>query len=171
MPADSSPVTIRPATPADVDLMVEHTWTVAAEGRWLGTEVPFDRAERGRRLDLTIAGPDSAAFVADASAAGDQPVVGFATVHLAPYGVADLGMLIVERWRGRGVGRGLLGAAIGWAREAGAHKMTLEVWPHNQAGRRLYERFGFVEEGRKVRHYRRRNGEIWDAVLMGLPLG
>jgi hypothetical protein len=25
-----------------------------------------------------------------------------------------------------------------------------------------------VEEGRLRRHYRRRNGELWDAVVMGL---
>jgi RimJ/RimL family protein N-acetyltransferase len=46
----------------------------------------------------------------------------------------------------------------------------LEVWPHNTAAIALYRRVGFVEEGRKRRHYRRRNGELWDAVLMGMEL-
>ena len=31
-------------------------------------------------------------------------------------------------------------------------------------------RHGFAVEGRKRRHYRRRNGELWDAVMMGLVL-
>jgi len=57
-----------------------------------------------------------------------------------------------------------------WAANAGAHKMALEVWPHNEAAIHLYRAAGFVEEGRKVRHYRRRNGELWDSVLMGRPL-
>jgi ribosomal protein S18 acetylase RimI-like enzyme len=48
--------------------------------------------------------------------------------------------------------------------------MALEVWPHNTAALRLYRGAGFVEEGRKRRHYRRRNGEFWDALLMGRPL-
>jgi ribosomal protein S18 acetylase RimI-like enzyme len=48
--------------------------------------------------------------------------------------------------------------------------MSLEVWPHNEAAIALYQKVGFVEEGRKVRHYRRANGEIWDAILMGRPL-
>jgi putative acetyltransferase len=44
------------------------------------------------------------------------------------------------------------------------------VWPHNHPARQLYERFGFVEEGRLRRHYRRQNGELWDAIVMGLVL-
>jgi ribosomal protein S18 acetylase RimI-like enzyme len=84
--------------------------------------------------------------------------------------VADVGMLIIEGWRGRGIGRALLDAAIDWAATAGAHKMALETWPHNDAAIQLYRRAGFVEEGRKVRHYRRQNGELWDSVLMGRPV-
>jgi len=30
--------------------------------------------------------------------------------------------------------------------------------------------FGFQREGLLRRHYRRRNGELWDTVVMGLPL-
>ena len=56
------------------------------------------------------------------------------------------------------------------ARDLGAHKVALQVWPHNEAARRLYLRHGFVEEGLLRRHYPRRNGELWDAVIMGLIL-
>jgi RimJ/RimL family protein N-acetyltransferase len=98
-------------------------------------------------------------------------VVGHIWVSIAPYGVADIGMLVVESWRGKGIGKLLVGPAMQWAAAAGAHKMALEVWPHNEAAIRLYRRAGFVEEGRKVSHYRRRNGELWDSVLMGRPLG
>jgi RimJ/RimL family protein N-acetyltransferase len=48
--------------------------------------------------------------------------------------------------------------------------VALQVWPHNQAARRLYLRHGFAEEGLLRRHYPRRNGELWDAVVMGLVL-
>ena len=96
--------------------------------------------------------------------------MGYISVEIASYGVADIGMLVTDGWRGRGLGSALLDAAMEWASGAGAHKVALEVWPHNDAGLALYRRAGFVEEGRKRRHYRRRNGEIWDAVLMGRPL-
>ena len=34
----------------------------------------------------------------------------------------------------------------------------------------LYRKFGFVEEARLRRHYRQRNGQLWDGVGMGLIL-
>jgi RimJ/RimL family protein N-acetyltransferase len=64
----------------------------------------------------------------------------------------------------------LLQACIEWARSVQAHKVALSVWPHNDAAIGLYKKFGFEVEGRLVKHYRRRNGELWDALLMGLIL-
>ena len=168
--APSGEATVRSATDSDLDLIVEQTWQVAIEGRWIGTEVPFDRSARRQRVASTLAGPLSTVLVADASGAQGPSVVGHISVTVAPYGVADIGMLIIEAWRGRGVGTLLLRSGMQWAAAAGAHKAALEVWPHNDAALRLYRSAGFVEEGRKVRHYRRRNGELWDAVLMGRPL-
>jgi RimJ/RimL family protein N-acetyltransferase len=48
--------------------------------------------------------------------------------------------------------------------------MALQVWPHNAAAIALYERFGFERECYLRRHYRRRSGELWDAIVMGLRL-
>jgi ribosomal protein S18 acetylase RimI-like enzyme len=158
---------VRPGTDEDLDELVAHTWDVAAEGRWLGVEVPFDRDARRSRLEGVCSGETSTVLVADAGGPG---IVGFVTGEIAPYGVADIGMLVVQGWRGLGVGSRLLDAVMEWASAAGAHKMALEVWPHNAPALDLYRRAGFVEEGRKLRHYRRRNGELWDAVLMGRPL-
>jgi RimJ/RimL family protein N-acetyltransferase len=97
-------------------------------------------------------------------------VVGELGLHLARYGVADLGMAVAAGWRGRGIGSALLAEAIDQAGKAGAHKIALQVWPHNTAAIALYERFGFQREGYLTRHYRRRSGELWDAVVMGLRL-
>ena len=161
---------VRVAEPHDLDLIVDLVWDVAAEGQWIGAEVPFDREARRDNYIGLLARPESTMFVADASDSGGPPVVGEIVVSIAPYGVADIAMMVAKDWRGRGVGRALLVSAIAWAREAGAHKVFLEVWPHNTAAIALYRRVGFVEEGRKRRHYRRRNGELWDAVLMGMEL-
>ncbi len=164
-------VLVRPAIEDDLDEVVDQTWAVAAEGRWLGTEVPFDRDARRQRLSPMLSAEFSTLLVADTAPEGGPGIVGHISVSVAPYGVADIGMLVRDEWRGRGVGTALLAAAISWATAAGAHKIALEVWPDNVAALRLYRRAGFVEEGRKRRHYRRRNGELWDSILMGLPLG
>jgi ribosomal protein S18 acetylase RimI-like enzyme len=163
-------VEVRQASESDLDVIVGQIWEVAAEGRWIGSEVPFDRAARRERLASALANGSAAVLMACTSAQDGQVAVGHIWVSIAPYGVADIGMLVVQGWRGRGVGRLLLESAIQWAAKAGAHKMALEVWPHNEAAIALYRGAGFVEEGRKVRHYRRRNGELWDSVLMGRPL-
>jgi len=89
---------------------------------------------------------------------------------VTPYRVAGLGMLVDAGWRGLGVGDALVGAAIDATRDLGAHKLALQVWPHNDVARRLYLRHGLVEEGLLRRHYPRRNGELWDSVIMGLVL-
>ena len=79
-------------------------------------------------------------------------------------------MMVAADWRGRGVGTALVAAAIEWARARGLHKLTLSVFPHNDAAIALYRKFGFVEEGRRIKQIRRANGELWDLVEMGLLL-
>ena len=44
------------------------------------------------------------------------------------------------------------------------------MFAHNAAAIGLYRKFGFVEEGLRVKHYRRGNGELWDSIEMGLLL-
>ncbi len=100
----------------------------------------------------------------------DGELVGVLGMDLPPYKVADLGMMVKDSHRGQGVGSALMVRAIDWAREVGAHKIALQHWPHNEGARALYEKFGFEQEGYLRRHYPRRNGEIWDAVVMGLVL-
>ena len=159
-------VTVRPAREEDIDAMVDLLAAVAEEGRWIGTEAPVDRERRRRRYAEDLQRDNTVVLVADAGG----ELVGELGLILARYGVADLGMLVAVGWRQRGVGSALLRAGIDWARQAGAHKIALQVWPHNRAAIALYERFGFQREGRLRRHYRRRSGELWDAIVMGLPL-
>ena len=160
------PVTVRPATLEDVDATVAMLVEVAGEGRWIATEAPVDVERRRHRMVEDIEGEDAVILVAEAAG----QVVGELGLHLARYGVAELGMAVAAGWRGRGVGSALLAEAVDRARKAGAHKVALQVWPHNAAAIALYERFGFQREGYLTRHYRRRSGELWDAVIMGLRL-
>jgi RimJ/RimL family protein N-acetyltransferase len=51
-----------------------------------------------------------------------------------------------------------------------AHKVSLGVWPTNHPAIGLYARHGFRIEGTRPRHYPRRGGALWDAVVMGLIL-
>lgn len=68
-------------------------------------------------------------------------------------------------FRRQGLGRRLLEAMIGHARDAGAIEITLEVRAGNHAAQAMYAMMGFVVVGVRKRYYTD-NGE--DAVLMTL---
>lgn len=163
---DAHHVVVRPILPADADGYLAVFATVAAEGRWIGTEAPI-APERQERIRGAATVPTDRLFVN--VAVDDDRVVGFAGLELND-GLGHLFMAILDGYRGEGLGRRLLDGAIGWAQDSGAYKVDLEVWPHNTAARRLYERAGFVTEGHRRRQWRRRNGQLWDSVQMGLVL-
>jgi ribosomal-protein-alanine N-acetyltransferase len=56
--------------------------------------------------------------------------------------------------RRRGLGTRLLGEFLDLARERGADTVFLEVRESNLAARRLYEKWAFVESGRRKLYYR-----------------
>jgi RimJ/RimL family protein N-acetyltransferase len=161
----SGDIAIREATAADFENWFRLYDTVAAEGRWIGGEAPSDKVARQRVFDEYLRDPDAVTFLAEA----DGGLVGNLGVEVRR-GIADLGMMVDARWRGRGVGSALMETCIAWATEHGAHKLVLEVWPHNTVAQSLYRKYGFEQEGLFKRHHRRRNGQLWDAVRMGLVL-
>jgi RimJ/RimL family protein N-acetyltransferase len=140
---------------------------VAAERQHILAEPPIDRERRTQQYFETIQSDDAYVLVAEA----DGEVVGELTVlRRQATGPATIGMAVLEPWRGRGVGTALMDACVDWARNAGVHKLSLEVFPWNDAALALYRKFGFVEEGRLRKHYRRQDGELWDVLVMGLVL-
>lgn len=133
---------------------------VAEERDGIATEPPVDI--EARAASWTLEGTRVAV--------ADGVIVGSLHVEQSRFGFGEIGMAVARGWRGRGVGSALLSAAIDWARERGLHKLSLSVFVHNTAAIALYRKFGFVEEGRRVKHFRRANGELWDAFEMGLLL-
>jgi len=133
---------------------------VAEERDGIASEPPVD--VEARAASWRIEGT----FVAVAGSV----VLGSVHVEPSSHGYGELGMAVAREWRGRGVGSALMAAAIEWARECGLHKLSLSVWPHNAAAIALYRKYGFVEEGRRIKQMRRQSGELWDIVEMGLLL-
>jgi ribosomal protein S18 acetylase RimI-like enzyme len=142
--------------------MAEHFAEIAGEGGGVATEPPVDIDDRAD----TFARSCGDMLVAEA----EGEVIGMLHLQVSRFGFAEVGLSVDRAWRGRGVGSALLRAAEIWARGRGLHKLSLEVFPTNEAALALYRRHGYVEEGRRVRQYRRQNGEIWDAVVMGREL-
>ena len=153
-------IEIRPAVEPDRRPLALLFAAVAEERDGIAAEPPIDvdKWAANWRLEGTLV------------ALAEGVVVGEARVESTPFGFGEIGMMVARDWRGRGVGSALVAAAIEWGRENGLHKLTLSVFPHNEAAIRLYRKFGFAEEGRREKQIRRANGEIWDLIEMGLQL-
>jgi GNAT superfamily N-acetyltransferase len=87
-------------------------------------------------------------------------VIGFITAQMRPPAqepyfvperralVQNLGML--SAWRGQGIGRALMEAVEGWAREHGATRLVLNVWEFNTGALRFYETLGYSAFSRNM---------------------
>jgi RimJ/RimL family protein N-acetyltransferase len=156
----AEPIQVRPAEDSDRRPLALLFAAVAEERDGIAAEPPIDVEKRAANWQL------DGMFVA--LVAGE--VVGDLWVEQTSFGYGEIGMMVAADWRGRGVGTALVAAAIDWARTHGLHKLTLSVFPHNDAAIALYRKFGFVEEGRRSKQIRRASGELWDLMEMGLLL-
>jgi RimJ/RimL family protein N-acetyltransferase len=165
-------VRIRPAEAADAPALVALGRAVGEEpGGWLITTSDWRSSTEERRYlkalrryghaAVYVAETEEGEIVGRLSLARDQ--------HPASAHVADLGLMVAEPYRRRGIGRALLEQAVRWARERGIAKLELHVFPHNDAAIALYESFGFEREGYRKAHYLRRDGYV-DAILMAFEV-
>ena len=159
-------VSVRPATPADVEAITaiynegiedrvatfETRLRAPAEvAAWLDDGRPFLVAERGGRV----------AGFARAAPYSPRPV--YATV-------GEHAVYIAREARGAGVGGVLLGELVRAAERAGLHKLTSRVFTDNAASRAVHRAAGFEEVGIQRRHALL-DGEWRDCVLVERLLG
>ena len=156
----SAGISVRPAEAADRRSLALLLAAVAEERDGIAAEPPIDVEVLAAnwKIDGTLV----------AVSAG--VIVGEIRVDRSWMGFGEIGMMVSADWRGRGVGTALVAAAVDWGRTHGLHKLALSVFPHNDAAIALYRKFGFVQEGRLVRHVRRADGQLWDLIEMGLLL-
>jgi RimJ/RimL family protein N-acetyltransferase len=156
----------RKAVSSDAEAVARVVATVAGEGT-LGVEPPVDVAGWTERIrELTEAQPPAGVWVVEA---GDV-VVGYASVEERTRGVLVLATALLPEARGHGHGPALIEEAATHGRAAGAHKLDLEVWTDNASAIAVYSRAGFVVEGVRRDHYRRRDGSLRSALIMARRL-
>jgi RimJ/RimL family protein N-acetyltransferase len=172
-PRPTERVEVRPAGPQDARSFLEAFRSVAAERRFIQTEEVSQTVRQFRKRFRRSVTSEWADLVA---VAGGN-VIGSISIrrdaHPATRHTASIGMFVIASWRGRGVGTALMHGALRWARDAGVERVELSVYPHNKAAIALYRAFGFVEEGRLVRHAKKSYGyedEILMAAWVGPPV-
>jgi RimJ/RimL family protein N-acetyltransferase len=82
----------------------------------------------------------------------------------------EFGMTVLRRYWNLGIGSRMLAYFIDWARHTGMiRKINLRVRVDNLPAIHLYEKYGFVQEGRITREFYL-HGQFVDAYIMGLQL-
>jgi phosphinothricin acetyltransferase len=174
-------VTVRDATPDDAEAICRiYNQGITDRVATLETELrtPAERREwmaaRGPRHPVLIAEREPLT-IANRPPAAQAGLVVPATTGWASLNrfnprpvydhVTDVSVYIDRAWRGRGVGRVLLGALIERARVLGYHKAVLAAFPDNAAGMALYTRLGFTRVG-LYREQGRLDGRWVDVVVM-----
>jgi putative acetyltransferase len=161
---------IRHARPRDARSFLDAYRGVVDEMRYIRTEAVTHSHRLFRKRFRRSWHEDAAHLLA----LDDDRVVGSISIrrddHPVTHHVATLDMLVVSTHRRRGVGSALLEEALRWARSYGVERIELSVYPNNDAAIALYRRFGFVQEGRLVRHSKKSYG-YEDEILMAVWLG
>lgn len=152
---DTGPITLQPLGPFDLDL------AAALHGACF--DVPWN-AQTFAEL-LSMPGARGICALWDAEPAG------FLLLLLQPPDGEILTLGVVPPRRQQGVGRALLAAAAGHARQAGAERLLLEVAADNNAAISLYRRAGFQRLSGRRQYYRRAAGPAVDADVFVLQLG
>lgn len=78
----------------------------------------------------------------------------------------EFGMSVLKEYWGNGIGSLLIETLLGWARENGIRRISLRVDENNQRAQKLYEKFGFKQEGILRNKKRLAGGSYRNEIIM-----
>lgn len=158
-------LTIRRAEPGDYQAI--HKIFTYPRVIWGTLQVPYPSVEQWRKK---LAEPPEG-FISLVACVDDE-VVGQISVQIYPQRlrqrhIGDIGMMVRDDWQGKGVGTALMQSAIDLADKwLNLHRLELEVYVDNEPALKLYKKFGFEIEGRRVQDSFR-DGAYVDTYMMG----
>ncbi|HWG40925.1 MAG TPA: ribosomal protein S18-alanine N-acetyltransferase [Candidatus Acidoferrales bacterium] len=163
-----STVRVRPAEPADLPRLVEiasHSATAAQWGQaeylklFASDQTEAQHEANAQIIDPNIKGQPRTALVVEQ----DASVVGFIVGREVEDEWEIENIAVTGAARRRGLGSRLVGELLDFARSRGGHTVFLEVRESNRAARSLYEKWAFVEVGRRKMYYQ---NPAEDALLL-----
>jgi ribosomal-protein-alanine N-acetyltransferase len=121
--------------------------------------------ERSFRFEVTD-NPAARCWVAEM----DDRVVGMLVLWIIVDEAHIASLATHPEFRRQGIAKQLLVKALDTAYAEGARTAFLEVRASNEAARRMYQKFGFEEAGRRERYYKDNNEDAILMTLKRLPL-
>jgi RimJ/RimL family protein N-acetyltransferase len=166
-------LTLRRAEPRDAEQLLVFIEQVAAESE----NITFGPGEFGLSveeervfLEKNAEAPGSLYLIAEV--AGE--IAGTLTFSTGKrprlQHAGEFGMTVLRTYWNLGIGSQMLAYLIEWARQSGSiRKINLRVRVDNLPAIHLYEKYGFVQEGRRTREFYL-HGQLVDVYMMGLQL-
>jgi len=165
--------TLRHAEPSDAEQILAYFEQIATESE----NITFGPGEFGMSveeervfLQKAVESPTSLYILAEIAgeiagiltfSTGKRPRV----QHAGEFGIS-----VLRKYWGLGLANRMLAYLIDWARQNGTiRKINLRVRVDNLAAIHLYEKYGFVQEGRLTRDFYL-HGEFVDVYMMGLQI-
>lgn len=167
-PAPSPAVTVRPLAEDDGDALAAFGSTLP-EDDWLYLDIDLQSRNTVDRLVRAHAATNWRQVVAVAGA----EIVGYANVRTMPgwqSHVGDAHLVISPAQRRRGLGTSLAQAIIVAGAELGVIKLILEMVEEQTAGRQIFERLGFRQEGLLADQARDQHGRTHNLLVLGCRL-
>ena len=170
---DDEEVTLRPEVASDLEPVWGMFTSLSEESlQFLPVQFTRERVEGWfKEIDYDKVLP----ILAVVDAEGGDRVVASATLGFSSMEhnrhVATFGITVCDEYQNRGLGTALTRYMADIARARGLKKVTLEVVADNLRAINVYERCGFVVEGRlRMGHWNYIRGGFYDDLVMGLLL-
>lgn len=163
---DGRIVTLRFLTPDDKSNVLKMFSTMSAASlRW--SLPPYDEEWIDRKLA-------NIKRLIPLVAVHDNRIVGFCAIrkssHARRRGIGGIGIFIHQEFHNAGLGTAMIKLALDLAKKQGLRRIRLEVIEGNRAAVRLYEKAGFMVEGRMRSSFLDDDNRYHDSLIMGILL-
>lgn len=170
LPQPPHDIVIRKALPDDAAILARAEREIAKTPGRLASRPDELKDEAFREKILALAKIEAALYVVMEM---NESIVGHAVLEphklASTSHVVSLTIAIHEGHQGRGYGKLLMRHLVEWAKaNPKVEKFELQVRSKNRHAIRLYESFGFKEEGRKIRRLKYGPGDYQDDIYMAL---
>ncbi len=164
---DGRVVTIRPLAASDKQALLDFGHSLP-EDDWRYLQNDLRASET---VTWLVNASDGERWRQVVAASDDGTIAAYSSARLMPgwsSHVADLQLLVGQRWRNVGVGRSLARGLVDAARAMGAGKLQVSMIQEQRYGFEIFGRMGFAQEGTLLNHTRDRDGQRHHLVVMAL---